>query len=43
LTLNALTNTSTPMMLPTQDLSGSGNYPAPAENSNPGIQSTGYP
>lgn len=43
LTLNALTNTSTPIMLPTRDLSNSGNYPAPAENSNPEIQPTGYP
>ena len=43
LTLNALTNTSTPIMLPTRDLSNSGNYPAPDENSNPEIQPTGYP
>jgi protein phosphatase len=43
LTLNALTNTSTPMMLPTRDRSDSGNYPAPAENSTLESQPTGYP
>ncbi len=43
LTLNALENTGTPISLPTRDLSGAGNYPAPAENSNPENQPTGYP
>ncbi|MHB8133534.1 MAG: PP2C family protein-serine/threonine phosphatase [Anaerolineaceae bacterium] len=43
ITLPAATNTSTPFTLPTRDLSGANNYPAPNNNANPALTPSAYP
>jgi len=43
ITLPAARNTSTPFTLPTRDLSGVDNYPAPNNNTNPALTPSAYP